>query len=154
MLLENGGIMAEDVTVVEIGSSKLSLVVAQRGVNGIFNIKAKAQVEYAGFFEGEFIENSLLEDAVCSLFAQINSVYKKPIQQIYVGVPAEFSKVTTTREQLNFKFKRAVKNSDIEALSDAVTKKVKVDEMEILSINPIYFTLDDNRKLASSKLNI
>ncbi len=138
--------MAEDVTVVEIGSSKLSLVVAQRGVNGIFNIKAKAQVEYAGFFEGEFIENSLLEDAVCSLFAQINSVYKKPIQKIYVGVPAEFSKVTTTREQLNFKFKRAVRNSDIEALSDAVTKKIKVDEMEILSINPIYFTLDDNRK--------
>lgn len=98
--------MAKDVTVVEIGSSKLSCVVAQKGVNGIFNIKAKATVEYAGFFEGEFVEKSLLEDAVMSLFAQIQSVYKKKIEKIYVGVPAEFSKVTSAKEQIIFRHKK------------------------------------------------
>ena len=102
--------MAEsNVTVIEIGSSKLSCVVAKRGVNGIFNIKARAQVEYAGFFEGEFIEPSLLEDAVKSLFSQIQSIYKKKIQKIYVGVPAEFSKVTLASEQNTFHFKRTIK---------------------------------------------
>ncbi len=140
--------MAEScVTVVEIGSSKLSCVVAQKGVNGIFNIKAKAVVEYAGYIEGEFIEYSLLEDAIRSLFTQITSVYKKDIEKIFVGVPAEFSKVTSSTEQTIFKFKRPVKKSDIELLMQNASDKIKLDEMEILSVNPIIFTLDDNRNV-------
>lgn len=138
--------MAKDVTVVEIGSSKLSCVVAQKGVNGIFNIKAKATVEYAGFFEGEFVEKSLLEDAVMSLFAQIQSVYKKKIEKIYVGVPAEFSKVTSAKEQIIFRHKKTIKPADLAQISANVSEKIDVEDMEILSVNPIYFTLDDNRK--------
>lgn len=139
--------MAEkDITVVEIGSSKLSCVVAQRGVNGIFNIKAKAQVEYAGFFEGEFIEPNLFEDAVRALFAEIQNVYRKKIDKIYVGVPAEFSKVTSAKEQLSFKFKKTIKKSDINLLIQNASKDVDFEDMEILSINPIYYILDDARK--------
>ncbi len=139
--------MAENiVTVVEIGSSKLSCVVAQKGVNGIFNIKARSQVEYAGFFEGEFIEQNLLEDAVRTLFAEIQSVYKKKIQKIYVGVPAEFSKVVTAREQVSFKHKRNIRQSDLQALSAEDSKDVIEDGMEVLSVNPIFFELDDSRK--------
>lgn len=147
------------VTVVEIGSSKLSCVVAQSGVNGIFNIKAKASVEYAGFFEGEFIEKSLLEDAVRSLFSQIVATYKKPIDKIFVGVPAEFSQVTSAKEQINFRFKRAVKQKDIDMLCEEASRKIGVDGMEILSVNPIHYTLDDNRttnqplKLKASKIS-
>lgn len=139
----------ENVTVVEIGSSKLSCVVAQRGVNGIFNIKAKAVVEYAGFFEGEFIEKSSLEDAVKSLFAKIQSIYKKKINKLFVGVPAEFSKVANLQEQIIFKLKRTIKNSDIQALSDSASAKVDVEDMEILSVNPIYYNLDENRKVSN-----
>ena len=114
----------KDVTVVEIGSSKLSCVVAQKGVNGIFNIKAQAQVEYAGFFEGDFIEKSLLEDAVKALFSQILELYKKKIEKIYVGVPAEFSKVTSAKEQLTFRFKRAVRKSHIGLLCANGSEKI------------------------------
>ncbi len=144
--------MAQNIaTVVEIGSSKLSCVVAQRGVNGIFNIKAKAQVEYAGFFEGEFIENSLLEDAVASLFAQIQSVYKKRIDKIFVGVPAEFSKVFSARDQIIFKFKRSVRQSDLDTLARRASDQIDVDGMEVLSVSPISFELDDSRKTNSPK---
>lgn len=136
----------ECVTVVEIGSSKLSCVVAQSGVNGIFNIKAKASIDYAGFIEGEFIEKSLLEDAVRALFAQISATYKRPIDKIFVGVPAEFSSVSSAKEQINFAFKRAVKQKDIDALCLSASKKVEVEGMEVLSVNPIYYELDDNRK--------
>lgn len=136
----------ECVTVVEIGSSKISAVVAQRGVNGIFNIKAKASVEYAGFFEGEFIEKALLEDEVKNLFNQITSVYKKPIEKIYVGVPAEFSKVTSVKEQTIFRRKKTIRDKDLAELSESASERVDVEGMEILGINPIYYSLDDNRK--------
>lgn len=139
--------MAERVvTVVEIGSSKLSCVVAQRGINGIFNIKARASVEYAGFLEGEFVEPQLLEDAARSLFSQVRSIYKKRIEKIYVGVPAEFSKVTSAKEQISFAFRHTVRESDVQELSAAVSKKVKEDGMEVLSVTPICFVIDDSRK--------
>lgn len=152
--------MAKDfVTVVEIGSSKLSCVVAQSGINGIYNIKAKATVEYAGFFEGEFIEKNMLEDAIKTLFDQIKATYKKPIDKIYVGVPAEFSQVTSAKEQITFRFKRAIKKSDIDMLRKEASNKISVDGMEVLSVNPICFVLDDNRntnqplKLKANKIS-
>jgi len=134
------------VTVVEIGSSKLSCVVAQRGVNGIFNIKARESIEYAGFFEGEFVEKNFLEDAFKGLFAKVRSVYKKPIEKIYVGVPAEFSMVTSATEQLSFRFKHAIKQRDLDSLIENVSKKIEVEGMEILSVNPIFYNIDENRK--------
>lgn len=137
------------VTVVEIGSSKLTCVVAQRGVNGIFNIKAKACVEYAGFFEGEFIEKPFLENAIQTLLSQIQAVYKKPIEKIYVSVPAEFSKVTSAKEQLTFKFKRTIKERDLQEMLDNVSSKIEVENMEILSVNPIFFDVDENRKTST-----
>ncbi len=139
--------MAKDcVTVIEIGSSKLNAVVAQKGVNGIFNLKAKTSVDYAGFFEGDFIEKGALEDAVKSLFASLMSVYKKKITKIYVSVPSEFSKVVLTSAQLNFRYKHTVRPNDLETLKSEAAKSVSVEDMEVLSANPIYFTLDDNRK--------
>ena len=138
-----------NVIVVEIGSSKLSCVVASRGINGIFNVKAKAEVDYAGFLEGAFVEPSLLEDAVKSLFGQIQSVYKKKIVKIFVGVPAEFSKVTSAKEQLTFRFKRAVRKADLEELTRGASKDIEEDGMELLSVSPIYFELDDSRKTNS-----
>ncbi|MBE7076155.1 MAG: hypothetical protein E7375_03735 [Clostridiales bacterium] len=134
------------VTVVEIGSSKLSCIVAQRGVNGIFNIKASASVEYAGFFEGEFVEKSLLEEALRDLFSQVRTIYKKDINKIFVGVPAEFSKVYFVKDQISFKFKRAVKESDLQKLSSQASERIEIEDMEILSVSPICYSLDDDRK--------
>lgn len=134
------------VCVVEIGSSKLRAIVASEGINGTFNIKAKASVGYAGFFEGEFVEKGKLEESVSMLFSKIKAIYKKDINKIFVGVPAEFSKVLQTTEQTNFKYKKVVKNSDLDALCESVSSRVFVDDMEILSINPVYYILDDNRR--------
>jgi len=137
------------VTVIEIGSSKLSAIVASAGINNTFNIHAKASVEYAGFFEGDFVEKTGLEPAVEALLGQIRSTYKKNIQKIYVGVPAEFSKVVTLSEKLSFSHKQTITQRDLDALSNQASEKINVDGMEILSINPISYVLDNDRKTNS-----
>ena len=140
--------MAENnVTVIEIGSSKLSCMIAERGVNNTFNIKAKASTEYAGFFEGEFVESAYLFDAVSTLFSQITSVYKKNIKKVFVGVPAEFSKVITCEEQLNFKYKHKINQNDVDMLFNQASEKNKIDDMEVVSVNAISFTVDDNKNI-------
>ncbi len=135
------------VTVVEIGSSKLSCVIAERGLNGTYIVKAKASTEYAGFFEGEFIESGYLYDAVQSLFSQISSTYKKKIKKVYVGIPAEFSKVVVCEEQMNFKFKHSINEKDINFLYNQASENHRMEDMEIVSVNPISFKLDDSKNI-------
>lgn len=134
------------VTVFEIGSSKISCIVAQRGVNGIFDIKAKASASYAGFLEGEFLELPQLEDVVKSVFFDITDTYKKKIDKVFVGVPAEFSRVELCSDQNVFRFRHSVRQGDIDAIREGISSKVEAENMEILSISPISYLLDDNRK--------
>ena len=133
------------VTVVEIGSSKLSCIIAERGLNNTFIVKAKASVEYAGFFEGEFVESAYLVDAVLSLFSQISSTYKKKIKKVFVGVPAEFSKVVTCEEQMNFKFKHSINKNDIDYLFNQASINHSEEDMEVVTVNPVSYTLDDSK---------
>ena len=140
--------MAEKcVTVVEIGSSKLSCMIAEQGINKTFNIKAKASVDYAGFFEGDFIERAYLDDAVMTLFSQITSIYKKKIKKVYVGVPAEFSKVVTESCQLNFKNRHTISQKDIDTIFAKVSEQKYIEDMDIISFNPITYTLDETKNI-------
>ncbi len=145
--------MAENtVTVIEIGSSKLSCMIAEKGVNNTFNIKAKASVEYAGFFEGEFVESAYLFDAVSTLFNQITSIYKKNIRKVFVGVPAEFSKVATCQAQINFKYKHQINKKDVEMLYSKASEQNKIENMEIISVDAISFTVDDSKNIQEPTL--
>lgn len=140
--------MAENcVTVIEIGSSKLSCMIAERGVNNTFNVKAKASVDYAGFLEGDFIEKAYLDDAVMTLFSQITSIYKKKIKKVYVGVPAEFSKVVTSTCQLNFKNKHTISQKDIDTIFAKVSEQRYAEDMDIISVNTISYTLDETKNI-------
>ena len=140
--------MAENcVTVIEIGSSKLSCMIAERGVNNIFNVKAKASVDYAGFLEGDFIEKAYLDDAVMTLFSQITSIYKKKIKKVYVGVPAEFSKVVTSTCQLNFKNRHTISQKDIDTIFAKVSEQRYAEDMDIISVNTISYTLDETKNI-------
>ncbi len=140
--------MAENcVTVIEIGSSKLSCMIAERGVNNTFNVKAKASVDYAGFLEGDFIEKAYLDDAVMTLFSQITSIYKKKIKKVYVGVPAEFSKVVTSTCQLNFKNRHTISQKDIDSIFAKVSEQRYAEDMDIISVNTISYTLDETKNI-------
>ena len=140
--------MAENcVTVIEIGSSKLSCMIAERGVNNTFNVKAKASVDYAGFLEGDFIEKAYLDDAVMTLFSQITAIYKKKIKKVYVGVPAEFSKVVTSTCQLNFKNRHTISQKDIDTIFAKVSEQRYAEDMDIISVNTISYTLDETKNI-------
>jgi len=49
------------VSVLDFGSSKLTLLVGNRTVNNNFNIISSSDIEYAGFMNGEFLEEENLQ---------------------------------------------------------------------------------------------
>lgn len=134
------------VLVFDIGSSKLRAMVAGKGLNDTFAIKGFKEVDYDGFFEGEFLN----KDKLPSIFEGIVREflpYLKKTRKVFIGVPAEFSSVMHTSVSSSLGEKRRVRKEDVDALFYMATEKSKNTEVEVLSVNPICFDVDGRKTL-------
>ena len=130
----------------DIGSSKLRAMVAGRGLNNTFSVKGFKEIDYDGFYEGEFLNKekitSIFEDVVEEF-----SLYLKRIKKVYIGVPAEFSSVMLSDVSINLGEKRRVKKEDIDSLFYMAGEKSKNAEVEVVSVSAISFDLDGRSSL-------
>lgn len=126
----------------DVGSSKLRAILAGRGLNKTFNIRGYKEIEYDGFFEGEFLD----KEKLYSIFEEIVSdfdAFAHKINKVYIGVPAEFSSVVTTEVTLNLGDRRKIKKADIDSLQYMAGEKAKNSDVEVVSVNAIEYTVDD-----------
>ncbi len=129
------------VLVFDIGSSKLRAVVAGRGLNNTFNVRGLKEIEYDGFYEGEFLD----KDKIYSIFEGIVGefeVYLDRIDKVYIGVPAEFSSVMTTEVASNFGERRKVRKADIDSLQYMAGEKAKNANVEVVSVSAVEYVVD------------
>lgn len=150
------------VLVCEIGSSCIRAMVAGRGINNTFKVKGYKEVEYDGFYEGQFINKDKLPSIFESMLADLE-IKGERLEKIYIGVPAEFSSVMVSEELINFGMRRKVKQDDIDSLYYMVGEKSKSGEVEVVSVSPISYVLDgyntidpigESGSILSAKLSI
>lgn len=148
----------KDVAILEIGSSTLTVIVGERGVNGTFRIKGKGESDYAGFQNGEFLEPEQVKMAVGLAIANAETGYGGRINELYVGVPGEFSTVVCREACINFTKKKKINDNDVRQLFFVGNIYKKHPTHSVINQAPIYYTLDDGRRLieprgmASTKL--
>lgn len=132
------------VLVFDIGSLKLRSIFAGRGLNNTFNIRGYKEYDYDGFYQGEFIMPEKLSPLMEQIISDLD-VNTKEIDKVYIGVPAEFSSVSRTEVSINFGSRRKVKKADIDSLFYMASEKAKNASVEVVSVNPISYNLDDGR---------
>ena len=132
------------VLVFDIGSLKLRSIFAGRGLNNTFNIRGYKEYDYDGFYQGEFIMPEKLSPLMEQIISDLD-VNTKEIDKVYIGVPAEFSSVSRTDVSINFGSRRKVKKADIDSLFYMASEKAKNASVEVVSVNPISYNLDDGR---------
>ncbi len=138
--------MAKDyVLVIDIGSSKLRCMQAGLGVNNTFIVKASAEIEYDGYYEGRFLNEDNIGNLITGLLNEIDFVVGRGNNKIYIGVPSEFSSVVSTNATYNLGERRKIKQRDIDNLFYMAGEKAKGENVEIVSVNPISFKLDEGR---------
>lgn len=130
----------------DIGSSKLRAMVAGKGLNGTFSVKGYKEIDYDGFYEGEFLNKDKLPSIFEEVVAEF-SPYIKKTKKIYIGVPAEFSSVMPANVSINLGEKRKIKKEDIDSLFYMVGEKSKNNEVEVVSVSPIAFEVDGRTTL-------
>ena len=104
------------VAVLDIGSSEVTVIIGERGVNNTFVFKGMNTEKYDGFAEAEFFDTEKLRKAVFDALKSVELSCNDRIKEIYVGVPGEFMKVVTMRYVSGFSSKRKVTAQDLKNL--------------------------------------
>lgn len=135
----------KQVAVFDIGSSKITAVIGQRGVNQTFIIKGRYFYDYDGFADGAFFGVERLQRILRSL---ADVVKKNKIDTIYVGVPGEFTQVFVRDSQISFDKKRRVQTEDIDTIFEAAFA-MSASNHTLINRSAIYYELDGMRRLAN-----
>lgn len=126
-------------------------MIAERGINNTFNIRGTGETEYAGYYQGEFVEPENLKNAIENAITKAQANSGLEVSKLFVGVPAEFSYAQTKSEGISFKKRTTVGTQEIFELFDQASKQLDDNTSVIINRSPIYFTLDDNRKCMNPK---
>lgn len=140
--------MNNNVIVIDIGSSKIIAVSGERGVNGTFAIDAFSELRYEGFSEGKFFDEGELKQTIINVLTAVCDSSRYKASEIFVGVPGSFIRIENRKFRLSFGRKKKITAKDKEDLLEAGKRKIEVAGYEAAHASGVYYSLDDNRKVA------
>lgn len=135
------------VTVLDVGSSGITVLVGQRGVNDTITERFATKNEYSGFAEGKFFDIAELESAVASAIKSVCAALKTTVNEITVCVPGAFVRLENRKYKIVFGKKKKITEDDKDDLFDAGQDLVGTEGYEVINRSEIYFALDDNKKV-------
>ncbi len=134
--------------VVDIGSSKITALIGERGINGTFIIKSREEYLYEGYSDRVFFD----VDSVKNIFKKICALFYRNIktqnQPVYIGIPGEFTDVFIKDGQISFSKKKKINDKDVNDLFDAAFL-IKSQSKTLINRSAVVYEVDDNRRLSS-----
>lgn len=137
------------VTVLDIGSSAITALVGEKGVNGTFSLKGQSTIPYEGFSEGHFFDEKNLESALLEAVSEVFENAEMTSNEVYVSVPGVFISLDNKKYKIAFEKSKKINQKDVDKLFEDGKAGVKKDGYEIISSTEIYFALDDSRKVVN-----
>lgn len=135
------------ISVLDIGSKKISVFIGAKGVNDIFIVKAKSEIDYAGYTDGEWLDYRNLGTIINRAVRQAQSQAGITIKKIYIGVPGEFVTVVTKELVMQFPKPRPVTSADLDKMYSDGNTYEKAGNYVAINSAPIFFTLDKSTRL-------
>jgi len=137
----------KSVAVLDIGSSKIEAVIGERGVNKTFIIKARKSFAFDGFSDGEFFNVTELKGVLSSCADFLKKSCRGSLNDVFVGVPGEFTRVFVKDSQISFSKKKKIDENDINNLYESAFV-MKSTKYKLINRSAIVYELDDYRRLS------
>ena len=137
----------KQVAVIDVGSSKITAVLGERGINKTFVIKGTFTYEYDGYSEGVFFDDERLKRILFSAGEDLKRASHGSVNCVYIGVPGEFTQVMVKESQISFAKKKKIQDQDVDALFDSAFMQTS-SKQTLINRSAVYFELDDFRRMA------
>ncbi len=138
--------MAHDTAILDFGTSKITVLIGERGVNGTIVVKGMGVCDYAGFTDGEWLDPEHMAHAVGRAVSSAEANSGEKIEHLYVGVPGEFTSVVCKEVGVVLNKRRKVRDDDVFNLMNA-GDDFDQTYYEVINIQPVYYTLDNDRRV-------
>ncbi len=139
--------MKDCVAILDFGTSRITVLIGERGINDSISIEGIGVCEYGGMAGGEWLEPDRLSSEVEQVIASAESSARLKINKLYIGVPGDFCTTEVNNVVMSLGKKRRVLDSDVDALHSQGNDFFNNPDYTVINIQPIYYTLDDERKL-------
>ena len=139
--------MAQEVAILDVGSSRITAMIGRRGVNNTINIVGTGECEYPGYEDGEFYRPDELVGTVFKAISAAETDANMKIRHLYIGVPGQFSVTQCKDVTMALNKRRKVTDEDVDKLLSLGNDFDDNEEYELVNSQPVYFTLGDERKL-------
>ena len=139
--------MAHEVAIIDVGSANITAIIGARGINGTISVKGMGECEYAGYEDGEWYRPDELINAVERALSLAQTEARTKINHLYIGVPGHFTVSQCKEVSMSLGKKRKVYDEDVEELVDLGDTFKDDPNYELINCQPIFYTLDDERKL-------
>lgn len=139
--------MKQSIAILDFGTSKITVLVGSRGINNSICVEGIGVCEYAGYSGGQWLDAERLAAAVAQAVSAAESSARVKLDKLYIGVPNDFSMCKVGDLSISLNKKRRVTEQDVAALRDSGNMYGNDEFWTVVNIQPIYFTLDDDRKL-------
>lgn len=138
--------MKDIVSVMDFGSSRITVLTGMKDVNNSFRLLSSVDLEYDGFANGEFSEPNNLKGQIAKVINDVEKDLQSRIGFLFVGVPAEFcfcrEKMLTKTFAKNTKITAKI----IDELFENDREENPYQTHTIINKAPLYYILnEDNR---------
>ena len=139
--------MTQEIAVMDIGSSKITVMVGDRGVNNTICIHGMGECSYAGFSGGEWYQPEALGKAVSKAISAAQADSGRIIKHLYIGVPGEFTVTKCKEVNIALSRKRKVTEEDLDELHERGNTFDGDLDYTLINSQPVFYMLDDDRKI-------
>ena len=136
----------KNVSILDFGSEKLTIMSGFRDVNNTISVLAKMEENYEGFSEGEFLEPKKLEVKIVDAIKKYEANNGIKIKELTVGVPTEFCYATCKNVSKTFPKLKKINKADIENLYNSLLD-TDIKTHQLINKGYVYFVLGENNKV-------
>ena len=138
----------KQVAIIDFGSSKITAVVGERGINKTFVLKGSYTFEYDGYSDGTFFNVEQLKIVLVNAVDTLKRIVGNKLHTVYVGVPGDFTQVIVKDSQISFSKKKKITDQDVDALFDSAFV-IQSTNSTLINRSAVVYELDDFRRLAN-----
>ncbi|MEG1499916.1 MAG: cell division FtsA domain-containing protein [Clostridia bacterium] len=136
-----------EVAILDVGSSKMRILIGERGVNDTFNILGRGDAAFSGFSDGAFIDEGELKYAIGLALSNAETNSGLQIKKLYIGVPAEFSVCECKTISQNYPKRIKINDEEIKNLFSKTVNQEIIKNQFLVNSSAVYYVLDDNRRV-------
>lgn len=139
--------MRKATAVVDFGTSKVLVLLAEESAYQKVTITSAGMAQYDGFMNGEWNASGEVTDAIASALETAENKVGAHIKEVYVGVPGEFVRVYVIESSVALQgADPKVTSADVEKLQRQATEMLDRPTGVIIHRSPAWFKVDGGQK--------